>query len=133
MPYWCDCFGYASVSAEWLDASANLPRVDLLRKSFSHSGFAVDSTIAGEGIAFGRLPLVAEDLDNGRLIRPFLDVGKSAFAYYLLRSPSSLGNLDADAVVSWLTAEAARTLESFQRSSCEKILWIRIWITGAIS
>lgn len=106
--------------SEWIDASANSPRVDLLRKSFSHSGFAVDAAIAGEGIAFGRLPLVAEDLDNGRLIRPFLDVGKSAFAYYLLRSHSSLGNLDADVVASWLTDEAARTLESFQRSSCEK-------------
>ena len=106
--------------SEWLEATAKLPDIELSQKSFSHTGFAVDAAIAGKGMAFGRLPLVAEDLDNGRLVRPFLDVGRSAFAYYILRSHNSLGNPDADAVVFWLTTEAARTMESFQRSTCAR-------------
>lgn len=93
------------------------PEVDLAQQNFSHTGFAVDAAIAGKGVAFGRLPLVAEDLDNGRLVRPFLDVGKSAFAYYILRSHDSLKNPEADAVISWLMAEADRTMAAFQRST----------------
>ena len=118
--------------SEWLEATSNSPGTDLLRKHFTHTGFAVDAAIAGKGVAFGRLPLVAEDLDSGRLIRPFLDVERSAFAYYLLRSHDSLGNPDVDRVVSWLTAEAARTVGSFQRSTCEKSLLVRMGTIGAV-
>ncbi len=103
--------------SEWLNNATKLPDVEVAQDNFSHSGFTVDAAIAGNGLAFGRLPLVADDLDDGRLVRPFLDVEKSAFAYYILRSHNSLGNPDADAVVSWLMTEAVRTMTSFQRST----------------
>jgi LysR family glycine cleavage system transcriptional activator len=96
---------------------ADLTNINLLQKKFSHTGIALDAAIAGQGLAFGRLPLVAGDLEDGRLIRPFSDVGKSAFAYYLVRSDESVGNSDADTVVSWLTNEADRTTDAFLQSN----------------
>jgi LysR family glycine cleavage system transcriptional activator len=100
--------------SEWLDAPVGFLNPGLSKKKFSHTGVAIDAAIAGKGLAFGRLPLVADDIDSGRLVRPFQDVGKSGFAYYLLRSNDSLGNPNADAVVSWLKSEAARTLAIFR-------------------
>lgn len=100
--------------SEWLDVADGPSDPRLSKKNFSHTGVAIDAAIAGKGMAFGRLPLVADDLDTGRLVRPFQDVEKSDFAYYVLRSDESLGNPDADAVVSWLISEAARTLAIFR-------------------
>lgn len=98
----------------WLNGTVGSANLYLTRKNFSHTGVAIDAAIAGKGMAFGRLPLVADDIDSGRLVRPFRDVGKSGFAYYVLRSDDSIGNLDADAVVSWLISEAARTMAIFR-------------------
>lgn len=103
--------------SQWLGNIAKQPCTELPHKNFTHTGIALDAAIAGKGLALGRLPLVADDLDTGRLTRPFLDVGKSAYTYCILQLHNSLGNPEADAVVSWLTTEAARTMKSFKPSS----------------
>ncbi len=103
--------------SEWLKSADSPTDTDSLEIHFSHTGIAIDAAISGQGITLGRLPLVADDLETGRLVRPFLDARKSAYAYYILRSHDSLDNPDVDAVVAWLIAEAAKTVDSFQRSS----------------
>ena len=103
--------------SEWLKSVDSPTDTDSFEIHFSHTGIAIDAAIAGQGITLGRLPLVADDLETGRLVRPFLDARKSAYAYYILRSHDSLDNPDVDAVVAWLIAEATKTVDSFQRSS----------------
>jgi LysR family glycine cleavage system transcriptional activator len=100
--------------SDWLNLGDGSSVPGLSKKNFTHTSVAIDAAIAGKGMAFGRLPLVADDLDTGRLVRPFQDIEKSDFAYYVLRSNDSLGNPDADAVVSWLISEAARTKAIFE-------------------
>lgn len=103
--------------SEWLGNSESPTDTDSLEIHFSHTGIAIDAAIAGQGIALGRLPLVADDLETGRLVRPFSDIRQSAYAYYILRSHDSLNNPDADVVVAWLIAEAAKTTDSFRLST----------------
>lgn len=103
--------------SEWLKNTDSPVDTNSLEIHFSHTGIAIDAAIAGQGITLGRLSLVADDLETGRLVRPFLDIEKSAYAYYILRSHDSLDNPDADAVVAWLIAEAAKTADSFQQNS----------------
>jgi LysR family glycine cleavage system transcriptional activator len=103
--------------SEWLTNVDSPQDADSLEIRFSHTSSAIDAAIAGQGVTLGRLPLVADDLDAGRLIRPFSDTRKSPYAYYILRSKYSLDNPNANAIVAWLIAEAAKTVDSFARSS----------------
>ncbi len=98
--------------SEWLSAVGAPVNLKSKVIRFSHTGNAIDAAIAGQGIAFGRLPLVADDIEAGRLVRPFQSVGRSEYAYYLLRSPTSINNPIAEAVATWLMSEADETAQS---------------------
>jgi LysR family glycine cleavage system transcriptional activator len=54
---------------------------------FSHISLAVDAAIAGQGVALGRSPLVADDLESGRLVRPFDTALVSDLAYFVVCRP----------------------------------------------
>ena len=72
---------------------------------FSQYSDAVAAAVAGQGVAIGRLPLLAELLRDGRLVAPFSGAA-SHFGYFVTVAPRSAGNADAQDFVRWLMAEA---------------------------
>jgi DNA-binding transcriptional LysR family regulator len=67
----------------------------------------IQAAVAGQGVALGRLPLLAEHLRDGRLMAPFAPRYDSARGYNVLVAPRSTARDDVDAVVAWLESEAA--------------------------
>ncbi|MEC7520255.1 MAG: transcriptional regulator GcvA [Myxococcota bacterium] len=68
----------------WLEA-AGVEGVDPDRgPRFSHAHMALDAAVAGQGVALGRTTLVARDLEDGRLVRPFTLGLESGLSYWLL-------------------------------------------------
>lgn len=72
---------------------------------FSQYSDVVAAAVAGQGVAIGRLPLLAELLRDGRLVAPFSGAA-SRFGYFVNVAPRSAGNVDAQDFVRWLIAEA---------------------------
>jgi LysR family transcriptional regulator, glycine cleavage system transcriptional activator len=66
----------------------------------------IQAAIAGNGVALGRTTLVARDLAEGRLVRPFGDDLKYDFAYYIVHRPHVAKEPGVVAFKEWLLAEA---------------------------
>lgn len=97
---------------DWFEA-AGLPRnAAATGIDFSHTANAIDAAIAGQGLALGRLSLVADDLASGRLVRPFPQTCHTSYAYYIIRGGRDNANSRIDAVIEWLHTEAAATINS---------------------
>ena len=67
----------------------------------------IQAAVAGQGVALGRLPLLAEHLRDGRLVAPFAPRYESARGYYVLVAPHAAARPDVAALVAWLADEAA--------------------------
>jgi DNA-binding transcriptional LysR family regulator len=73
---------------------------------FSHYTDSVSAAVAGQGVAIGRLPLLSEYLQDGRLVTPFRGAAASQRGYYVELAGHARGNADAQDFVRWLRAEA---------------------------
>ena len=73
---------------------------------FSNYNDAVAAALAGQGVAIGRLPLVAALLREGRLITPFGGSGHSQRGYFVAAAAQAAANADAQDFIAWLHAEA---------------------------
>ena len=94
----------ASTSARQV-AITTTPGFASLWLRFSQYSDVVAAAVAGQGVAIGRLPLLAELLRAGRLVAPFSGVA-SHRGYLVNMSPRAEGNPDARDFVRWLMAEA---------------------------
>ncbi|UTW08222.1 LysR substrate-binding domain-containing protein [Pseudomonas benzenivorans] len=93
----------------WLaSVGVDLPNADRGPR-FSHTAGAIEAAIRGQGMALGRLALVAEDLISGRLIRPFGQVAVSEYAYYVLWPEKTRQPELTRVVRDWLKREAEIT------------------------
>jgi len=63
--------------------------------------------IAGEGVALAPISLVGDDLDRGRLVRPFPLSLELAFGYFLVYPPEARERKAVQAFREWILAEAA--------------------------
>jgi LysR family transcriptional regulator, glycine cleavage system transcriptional activator len=66
----------------------------------------IQATVGGQGIALGRVPLIAEYLRDGRLVSPFPKRYDSARGYYAVVAPHAGDRADVAAFVDWLRDEA---------------------------
>ena len=73
---------------------------------FTSYSDAVAAAVAGQGVAIGRLPLVAELMRAGKLVAPFRGAGASRRAYFIAASSGAARNPDAQDFVRWLRIEA---------------------------
>ena len=73
---------------------------------FTHYSDAIAAAVAGQGVAIGRLPLLAELLRDRRLVAPFGGGAASQRGYYVMLSPRGAENPDARDFARWLRAEA---------------------------
>jgi LysR family glycine cleavage system transcriptional activator len=92
----------------WLQ-SAGIAGVESDRGlQINDSAAVYQAAIAGSGVALGRTTLVARDLAEGRLVRPFGDDLKFDFAYYIIHRPEAGQEPGIAAFKEWLLAEATR-------------------------
>lgn len=90
----------------WLKA-AGVTRVDATRGPvFSSIYLAQEAAIAGHGVALGVAPLVAEDLQRGRLVKPFKHSLPNAYAFWIVRRLGSENQPAVEAFCRWLRKEA---------------------------
>ena len=73
---------------------------------FTQYADAIAAAVSGQGVAIGRLPLLAELLRQKRLVAPFGGGAASQRGYYVLLSPEGAANPDARDFAHWLRAEA---------------------------
>jgi LysR family transcriptional regulator, glycine cleavage system transcriptional activator len=69
------------------------------------SAAVIQAAIAGNGVALGRTTLVARDLAEGRLIRPFGEDLAYDFAYYIIHRPQAGKEPGIAAFKEWLLGE----------------------------
>ncbi len=67
----------------------------------------IQAAVGGQGVALGRMPLIAEHLRDGRLVAPFPKRFDSARGYYVVVAPHASDRADVAAFVEWLREEAA--------------------------
>jgi DNA-binding transcriptional LysR family regulator len=67
----------------------------------------VQAAVGGQGVALGRLPMIAEHLRDGRLVAPFARKYDSARGYFALPAPRVAERADVVAFLRWLVDEAA--------------------------
>lgn len=73
---------------------------------FTQYADAVAAAVAGQGVVIGRMPLLRELVDSGRLVAPFRSPAATQRGYYIELSPLSQANADAQDFARWLRVEA---------------------------
>jgi LysR family transcriptional regulator, glycine cleavage system transcriptional activator len=73
---------------------------------FTQYADAIGAAVAGQGVAIGRLPLLAQLLHDRQLVAPFGSSVASQRGYYVVMSERGSRNADAQDFVTWLRAEA---------------------------
>jgi DNA-binding transcriptional LysR family regulator len=71
----------------------------------------VQAALGAQGVALGRLPMLAGHLRDGRLVAPFARKYDIARGYFALTSPRAAEREDVTAFLEWLCQEAARETE----------------------
>jgi len=74
---------------------------------FSLYDQVIQATLGGQGVALGRIPLIAELLRDGRLVAPFPKRYDSPRGYFVVVAPHAREPEDVAAFVAWLLDEAA--------------------------
>lgn len=97
---------YPSGWAEWLVA-AGVSGVDAKKgPMFDNSAMLLQAAVEGMGVAMARHVLAFEDLQAGRLIRPFPITLASNFAYFLVHLPRVAEQAKIAAFRNWVIEEA---------------------------
>jgi DNA-binding transcriptional LysR family regulator len=73
---------------------------------FSLYDQVIQATVAGQGVALGRIPLIAELLNDGRLVAPFPKRYDSPRGYFVMVAPHAAQRPEATAFIGWLRSEA---------------------------
>ncbi len=67
----------------------------------------IQAAVGGQGVALGRIPMIAAHLRDGRLVAPFPKRYDSARGYFVIVGPRAGERSDVKAFVDWLGDEAA--------------------------
>ncbi|CAA9390030.1 MAG: Transcriptional regulator, LysR family [uncultured Ramlibacter sp.] len=67
---------------------------------------AVAAAVSGQGVVIGRLPLLADLVQQRKLVAPFRTPAASQRGYFLTLAPQAARNADAQAFLRWLQSEA---------------------------
>src|SRR5262249_13537763 len=91
--------------AAWLAANGlpDLKPAGAMR--FSLYDQVMQVTLDAQGVALGRIPLIAELLRDGRLVAPFPKRYDSPRGYFAIVAPHAVSRPDVQAFVEWLASE----------------------------
>jgi LysR family glycine cleavage system transcriptional activator len=70
------------------------------------SNIAIQAALAGQGVTLGTFPLVQDEVDSGRLVKPFAQNLSPDRSYYILTRPGARNRPEIAAVCDWLLREA---------------------------
>lgn len=88
---------------------------------FSHYDQAIRAAINGQGVALGRLPLIAGLLEEGTLVTPFREARFSTDsedrAYWLISADSARERPPVQRFVRWLTGQSAAVAHSSSQAN----------------
>jgi LysR family glycine cleavage system transcriptional activator len=73
---------------------------------FSLYDQVIQATAAGQGVALGRIPLIAEWLKDGRLVAPFAKRYDSPRGYFAVLAPHAVARTEAASFMSWLRTQS---------------------------
>jgi LysR family glycine cleavage system transcriptional activator len=92
--------------SEWL-AKHGIHHIDARQgPRFTYTHMSLTAAAMGQGLALGTSVLCADDLESGRLVRPFPDKIVADFAYYLVFPPMALERPLVQAFHGWLLEAA---------------------------
>jgi LysR family transcriptional regulator, glycine cleavage system transcriptional activator len=74
---------------------------------FQDASMMIQAAIAGQGVALGRTPLVADDLAAGRLVKPFGLALPAGYSYWIVCPKRAADKPKIQAFRDWLLVEAA--------------------------
>jgi len=93
----------------WLEAAGVAERVNAVAgPRYTHHSMSLQSAVAGHGVALGSTLLVVDDLEAGRLVRPFDITLDDQYCYYFVCLPGSLSNPRVRAFRDWIFGQLAR-------------------------
>jgi len=76
---------------------------------FNDFTLCLQSAVAGQGVALGTKPVVADHLAAGSLVAPFAKSIVTPFAYYLVYGPNIRERPEAQGFIDWILEEARQT------------------------
>jgi LysR family transcriptional regulator, glycine cleavage system transcriptional activator len=89
--------------AKWLDAAGVHGVNPLGGLSYESSILAYDAAARGHGVAMAQQVLVSDELEKGKLVRPFSFIlSEGSFTYYLVYPKSHLSNAEFNLFRTWL-------------------------------
>ncbi|MBK5529865.1 transcriptional regulator GcvA [Pseudomonas sp. TH06] len=95
----------------WLDASGHSAINAEHGLRINNSAAVLQAAIDGQGLALGRSVMLRDDLEAGRLVRPFGEAScPLAFAYYIVHRPEVADLAKITAFREWLLAQASGKL-----------------------
>lgn len=83
---------------------------------FTVETMAIEAAISGNGVALVSHHAIAQDLEAGRLVRPFDLVLQADFAFWLVCPHEHLRRAKVKAFHDWLLAEAAKDMMAMERA-----------------
>ncbi len=75
---------------------------------FSLYDQVIQATVAGQGVALGRVPLIAEYIADGRLVAPFAKRYDSPRGYFAVVAPHAVARPETIAFIDWLRGQTGR-------------------------
>ena len=75
---------------------------------FSLYDQVIQATVAGQGVALGRVPLIAEYIADGRLVAPFAKRYDSPRGYFAVVASHAIARPEAVAFIEWLRGQTGR-------------------------
>ncbi len=113
--------GVQTLWTHWLESVGVPSSILATRRTFGQSNMVIQAAVEGRGVALGRTMLIAEDLQQKRLVAPFGPAVPSPYGYYLVAAGGDRKAENVAAFKSWIAKEANKTVTEHNRF-LEKVL-----------
>ncbi len=102
----------------WLDMMGVKAAGPLPGTVFEDANVQLQAVLDGQGIGMGFLPLIADDIEAGRLIQPWRETVTPPQSYHVLHKPEALDRQAVEQVRDWLLSFRAGS--SCQSMACQE-------------
>ena len=97
---------------QWVNAGGVDMAIQDAGTVIDDTNLVLQTALDGQGVALGVLPFIEDDLNEGRLVRPFELAVDPGLAYYLIYSRRKMAKPAARMVRDWLLSRIGNNVES---------------------